>query len=262
MMRATLLVICGDERRRNGFVRAMAEAGRREVLAASSMVEAASLMRNASNACVILDAELEDMPGLRAAQILRNLCPRFKIIFTTRENTRDLEAQVRALDVFYYCIYVDDSADKAELVAAVEDAIGAPKPGRTCQSPKVLIVDDDRDFHDVVRLVLESAGYETISAFSPREGLDVARRERPDAILLDIIMESTTDGFEFCREVRRDPHIKHTPILGVSAIEERMGVERPPDRDGDLFPVDGYLRKPVASEQLLAEMRRLIPAEG
>jgi CheY-like chemotaxis protein len=75
-------------------------------------------------------------------------------------------------------------------------------------------------------------------------------------------MSSTTDGFEFCREVRRDPQIKHTPILGVSAIEERIGLSSSPDHDRDLFPVDGYIRKPVAPEQLLVELRRLIPGEG
>ena len=94
---------------------------------------------------------------------------------------------------------------------------------------------------------------------SEPEGLATARREAPDAILLDIIMESTTDGFEFCREAKRDPKIKHTPILGISAIDERIGLRCPPDCEPGLFPVNGYLRKPVAAEQLLSELHRLIP---
>jgi len=252
------VVVCGDARRRESFVSALSEAGWQAILSASSISEAASLTRNAPNACVIVDAEL-DVPGLKAVQILRELCPHAKIIFTTPENTRDLEAQVRALDVFYYYV---NSANRAELVAAVQEAIGAPRPGRTRHPPKVLIVDDDRDFHATVRAILESVGYGIISAYSEQEGLDMARRERPDAILLDIIMSSTTDGFEFCREARRDPQIKHTPILGISAIEERIGLRCQPDRDPDLFPVDGYLRKPVSAEQLVAELRRLIPGEG
>jgi CheY-like chemotaxis protein len=82
------------------------------------------------------------------------------------------------------------------------------------------------------------------------------------AILLDIIIGSTTDGFEFCHEVRRDPQIKHTPILGVSAMEERIALPVSPDREPDLFPVNGYLRKPVAPERLVAELRNLVPAQG
>jgi len=220
------------------------------------MAEAASQMRTVTKACAIVDAHLADMPGLEAVHILRQLRPHVKIIFTTPVNTGDLEARARALDVFYYYI---STADRAELVAAVTEAIGPPRPGGTRGAPTVLIVDDDHDFHATVRAILESAGYDTISAYSEEEGLDLARSNRPDAILLDIIMRTTTDGFEFCREARRDPQIKHTPILGISAIEEKIGLHCRPDRDPDLFPVNGYLGKPVEAERLLAELRRLIP---
>jgi len=259
MSSPTLLVVCGDAGRRDRFVSILSEAGWRQVSSVSGLSEAARQIRNVPNMCAIVDADLADMPGPRAVQILREFCPRAKIIFATPTNTRDLEAQVRALNVFYYYI---NSTDKAELVEAVRDAIGAPTPGAARHPPKVLIVDDDRGFHDSIRVFLEFAGYSTLSAYSEREGLDVARRERPDAILLDIIMESVTDGFEFCREARRDPQIKHTPIIGISAIEEKIALHCPPDRDVDLFPVDGYLRKPVAAAHLLAELKRLLPEEG
>jgi CheY-like chemotaxis protein len=215
-------------------------------------------MRDASKLCVIVDAELDDIAGLNATRILRDLCPQAKIIFTSPQNTRDLEAQVRSIDVFYYYI---SSGDWAELVAAVKGAIGEPNPPRTRPEPKVLIVDDDSDFQDAIRVLMESAGYSILSAYSAREGLEMARRQRPDAILLDIIMDSTTDGFEFCREARRDPLIKHTPIVGVSAVEARMGPHSSPDHDQELFPVDGYLRKPVEVRELVAELKRLIPGE-
>jgi len=256
---ARLLVVCGDEMRREDFLRALSAAGWEGVLAASGLSEATALMRGGTQACIIVDAELADAPGLVAVQVLRNLCPHVKVIFTTPENTRDLEAQVRALGVFYYYI---NSTDKTEMVAAVEDAIGAARPVRTGRPPRVLVVDDDPDFHVFVRAFLEPAGYGVLSAYSEAQGLDMARRDKPDVILLDIIMRSTTDGFEFCHEVRRDPQVKHTPILGVSALEERMAVQYSPDRDPELFPVDGYLRKPVAPERLFAELRRLIPSGG
>jgi CheY-like chemotaxis protein len=75
-------------------------------------------------------------------------------------------------------------------------------------------------------------------------------------------MQTTTDGFAFCREARRDPEIKHTPLLGVSAIEKMIGVAYPPDMDPNLFPVDAYLSKPVKPEKLLEVLKTLIPAEG
>lgn len=256
MADAAILVVCGDATRREGFVRALSTAGWTNVLAASSAAEAAGSLGRTACACAIVDNQLTDIPGLKAVPILQGFCPQVKTIFSVSANTRELEAQVRALDVFYYHI---GSADLSELVAAVRDAVGAPTPARPRTRPKVLVVDDDAGYQETVRAMLESAGYEVSSAYSEREALDAARRERPDIILLDIIMESTTDGFVFCHEARRDPLLKHTPILGASAIERRMDLCSPPGEQRDLFPVDGYLRKPLAREELLSELSRLLP---
>jgi CheY-like chemotaxis protein len=257
--RAVLMVLCGNTERRLSFVDTLTKAGWKGIQSAASVAEAAKMVHEAANACVLVDVELQDIPGLKAIPILRNLCDRIKIIFSAPENTRELESQVRALDVFYYYI---NSADRAELVAAVKDAVGAPKPSRHRFRPKVMIVDDDPDFHEWVRSFLQEAGYTIVSAYSEREGLDLARRQRPDVILVDIIMQTTTDGFDFCREARHDPELKHTPLLGVSAIEKVIGVPYPPDMDPSLFPVDAYLSKPVTPEKLLEELKKLIPAEG
>lgn len=259
MGKVKLMVLCGNAERRRSFVNELSREGWKGILSTASMSEAAGMIRDVSNACVIVDAELEDIPGLKAVPILRNLGGQLKIVFTAPENTRELEAQVRALDIFYYYI---SSADRAELVEAVKDAIGAPQRGRIGLQPKILIVDDDPDFHDSINCFLQSAGYSTVSAYSEQEGLELARREKPDVILLDIIMRSTTNGFDFCREAKRDPNIKHTPLLGVSAIEKVTGAHYPPDMDPNLFPVDAYLSKPVNPAQLLAELRRLVPVEA
>ncbi len=254
-----LIVLCGNAERKASFLSVLSGAGYPRVLSAASMAEAAKILRNAVTACVITDAELEDIPGLKAIPILRGLCEQVKIIFTAPRNTRRLEARVRGLGVFYYYI---SSAQRSELVAAVKEAIGEPAPGRAGRPPKVLIVDDDPDFHTTVRAFLQPGGYFLLSAFSEKEGLELARREKPDLILLDIIMQTTTDGFDFCREARRDPALKHTSILGISAMEKLIGAHHPPDIDRDLFPVDAYLSKPVSPEGLLAEVKRLTAMEG
>jgi CheY-like chemotaxis protein len=254
-----LVVLCGNAERKASFLAALSKAGYQRVFSASSTAEAAKILRDAATACVILDAELEDIPGLKAIPILRSLCEQAKIIFTAPRNTRRLETRVRALEVFYYYI---SSAQRSELVAAVREAVGEPAPGRAGHPPKVLIVDDDPDFHVTVHAFLQPGGYSLLSAFSEAEGLEVARREKPDLILLDIIMQTTTDGFDFCREARRDPAIKHTPILGISAMEKRTGAQFPPDIDRDLFPVDAYLSKPISPEGLQAQVKRLTAMEG
>jgi CheY-like chemotaxis protein len=258
MQNGLLLVLCGDEERRQGFLSSLSGAGWKRVLSASSMAEAARLLRDAASACVIVDAELDDIPGLKAVPILRNLCEQIRIVFTAARNTIDLEAEVRALDVFYY--YVGPALN-GELVDAVRDASGAPDLQRGWPPPKVLIVDDDPYFQTTARTMLESAGYTVLCAYSEHEGLDAARRELPDLILLDIIMQTPTDGFEFCRKARRDPRIKDVAILGISAIGKAIAGRRPPEADDTRFPVDGYLSKPTTPEKLLTEVRRLLPAE-
>jgi CheY-like chemotaxis protein len=259
MRNSAVIVVCGDATRRESFVDTFVRAGWAATASVSSLSEAAGLVREAGDACVIIDAELADMPGLTAVRILHGLCPHVKVIFTAPENTRDLEEKVQALNVFYYYI---SSEDRGELVTAVEEAVGARRPAKARRQPKVLIVDDDVDFQLAVRTILETAGYDILSAYSEREGLEAARRERPDAILLDIIIGSTTGGIEFCHQARRDPQIRHTPIVAVSAIEERLGLHCPPNHEPGLFPVDAYLRKPVTIERMLAELKRLIPAEN
>jgi len=256
MLNAQVLVVCRDMARREEFVRTLSRAGWENVLSASSMAEAAGLLGKAPRVCAVVDVELADIPGLKAVPILQQICPYAKIIFTAPENTRELEQQVQALNVFYYYI---STADRAELVLAVEEAAGPPRAHVAGLRPKVLVVDDDHDCQETVRSILEKAGYEVCSAYSEPQGLEVARRVRPDIILLDIIMESTTDGFEFCHRARRDPYIKHIPILGVSAIEERIGLRSAPDGERNLFPVDGYLRKPVVADELLSELNKFLP---
>jgi CheY-like chemotaxis protein len=249
------MVLCGNAQRRLSFIQELSKEGWKGIQSASSLAEAAKTVREAAGACLLVDTELQDIPGLKAVPILRNLCGQIKVIFTAPQNTRELEEQVRALEVFYYHI---GPADSPELVAAVKEAIGSPKPDRIGVPPKLLIVDDDPDFHDTIRSFLESAGYSVVSAYSEREGLELARREKPDVILLDIIMQTTTDGFDFCREARRDPAIKHTAILGISAMDRLSGAHYPPDMDRDLFPVDAYLSKPISPQELLAEVGRLM----
>lgn len=259
MPNATLIVLSGNADRREGLVRILSEAGWQAIGSSPRLSEAGALLRHATEACAIVDAELEDVPGLTAIPILRSLCSRIKIVFVATQNSLDLEAQVRAADVFYYHV---GPADSTEVEAAVKDAIGEPARRIVHRSPKVLIVDDDPDFHVLVRTMIEPSGYSVVSAYSYREGLEMARQEMPDVVLLDIIMETTTDGFVFCQEARRDPSVRHTPILGVSAIEKTTGVRYPPDSDPNLFPVDGYLSKPVTPKKLLAELKRLVAVEG
>jgi DNA-binding response OmpR family regulator len=90
---------------------------------------------------------------------------------------------------------------------------------------KILIIDDDFDFVHATRKVLESVPYEVIVAFDGEEGLQKAREEKPDLILLDIIMP-LRDGFTVCDELKSSPEFAQVPILMLTSFSQRW--QRPP----------------------------------
>jgi len=125
---------------------------------------------------------------------------------------------------------------------------------------KILLVDDDPDQRLTMRLPLEAAGYAVFEAVSLTEGLDKVKEVKPDLIILDVMMDTMTSGFQFALEVHsQNPNseyrqFKDVPILMLTAIHSttplRFGA------DEDYLPVDEFLDKPVDPEVLLAKVRQ------
>lgn len=122
---------------------------------------------------------------------------------------------------------------------------------------KVLIVDDDQQFTKIGKVVLEKNGYEVSVANSAKEGWGTALNWKPDLIVLDVMMESETEGFHFVYDSRKEPTLKETPILMLTAINERDLPWRF-DRDDTWLPVDTFLDKPVSPDQLVREVGRML----
>jgi CheY-like chemotaxis protein len=86
---------------------------------------------------------------------------------------------------------------------------------------KILWIDDDRLLLTFGKDALDQLGYQTLTATDGASGISMAQRERPDLIILDVLMPNT-DGYEICRRMRADAELKDTPILLLTALEERM----------------------------------------
>ena len=122
--------------------------------------------------------------------------------------------------------------------------------------PQILVVDDDPDFCEAGRIVLESAGYRVISAADGEQGLRLMRQERPDLVILDVMMSGILDGLHTSVRMKAEQGLKRTPILMVSSIASSdYAAMFPTD---EYVPVENFLSKPVGPEQLLAEVRRLL----
>ncbi|HUU52098.1 MAG: response regulator [Candidatus Aminicenantaceae bacterium] len=127
---------------------------------------------------------------------------------------------------------------------------------------KIMVIDDDQDFIDAVTTILKSALYEVATASNPKEGKDKVLSEKPDLILLDIMMDSLFDGFSLCNAIKTSKEfkdVKDTPIIFVSAVKELTGSRFQFDgaEQGLVGPND-YIDKPVKPDDLLARIAKLL----
>lgn len=124
---------------------------------------------------------------------------------------------------------------------------------------KILIIDDDPDLTQALRTTLESRQYIVVTAADRSEGMQKIKDDKPDLIILDVMMATWQDGFEMARELRADAQFKDMPILMLSAIKDRTGVGfKSSVGDPDWLPVDRFLDKPVEPDVLLAEVDKLL----
>ncbi|MBC7251841.1 MAG: response regulator [Anaerolineae bacterium] len=122
--------------------------------------------------------------------------------------------------------------------------------------PKILVVDDDPDFVESTRLILEPNGYEVISAANSDEGLQKLEEEKPDLVILDVIMSTVLDGLSMSQQMQQAPAFRKVPILMVTSIANTdYAALFPTD---EYVNIDGFLSKPISSEQLLSHVKRLI----
>lgn len=126
---------------------------------------------------------------------------------------------------------------------------------------KILLIDDDPDFVAVTKLVLESRPYQVITAFSGDEGLKKAREERPDLIILDIIMP-LKDGFMVCEQLKRDPELGKIPVLMLTAFSEKVGETTLALSQGLSLEAEDFIDKPVSPAELLIRVERLLKKVG
>ena len=131
---------------------------------------------------------------------------------------------------------------------------------------KILVIDDDPDFNDAVTTILESALYDVVTAANPDQGKEKIFSEKPDLILLDIMMNSLFDGFSLCHAIKTSDEYKDfnkTPIIFVSAVKEITGsrFQFKGYEQGMVGP-DDYIDKPVKPDDLLARIDKLLKYEG
>jgi len=127
---------------------------------------------------------------------------------------------------------------------------------------KILVVDDDPDLVEVIRLTLEANDYQVFSAASGTEGLNKVREIEPDLIILDVMMDYTTEGFQVSLQLRSpDPKSEYTPyskipILMLTALHSTTSLRFGPEED--YLPVDDFVEKPIEPASLVRKVEELL----
>ena len=122
----------------------------------------------------------------------------------------------------------------------------------------VLLVDDDSEFIEMNRVLLEKNGYAVRTAYSARQCLEQVASDRPDLIILDMIMEKRNAGFDLSRDLRNSEHTKSIPLVMITSVNDTIPFRIEPDTTW--LPVDALIEKPVEPELLLSVVARILSA--
>ena len=114
---------------------------------------------------------------------------------------------------------------------------------------KVLIIDDDAEYVD-------AKGYTVASAPDGKAGVEAARTQKPDVIILDVMMTTKSEGFDVARELHGIADLKATPVIMITGVRKEMSLPFGFEPDNDWLPVKAVLEKPVKPEVLLQTIQK------
>ncbi len=118
------------------------------------------------------------------------------------------------------------------------------------EKKKILLIDDDPDFVEAVKVIVENGGYEVKVAYDGEEGLEAVAAEKPDLIVLDVMMP-VMNGHECCAKLKADPATAKIPVILLTAVAERVTTSTYTHRDMLESDAEDYMPKPVEPMELL-----------
>ena len=123
-------------------------------------------------------------------------------------------------------------------------------------SKKILIIDDDIDLVEAMRLILETAGFTVMDAQEGKKGLEKVLKEKPDLILLDVMMGTQDEGFHVAYQIKSNPETSDIPLIMLTAVGQETGFSFDKDKDEDFLPVNEFLEKPIDPDTLIELVKK------
>ena len=129
----------------------------------------------------------------------------------------------------------------------------------------ILVIEDDKDLVNTVRIILESKDYCVRTAHNGKDGFVEVEKEIPDLILLDIMMATDTDGFDLAFKLKNSPKYKGIPIVIMTSFLKKVaeeGSDKFQHVMGENWPASHFFEKPIEPERLLATIDNILKEEG
>lgn len=121
---------------------------------------------------------------------------------------------------------------------------------------KILIIDDDIDLVEAMRLTLESADFEVIDAQDGKKGLEKVSTNSPDLVILDVMMGTQDEGFHVAYQIRNNAETSDIPLIMLTAVGQETGFSFDKEKDEEFLPVNEFLEKPIDPDTLIELVKK------
>jgi DNA-binding response OmpR family regulator len=120
---------------------------------------------------------------------------------------------------------------------------------------KILIIDDDIDLVEALRITLEKSGFDVVDAQDGKKGIEMVEKESPDLVILDVMMGTQDEGFHVAYNIKNSENYADIPVIMLTAVGQETGFEFDKDKDENFLPVTEFVEKPVDPEALIDKIR-------
>lgn len=212
---------------------------------------------------VVVDLAGDPAAGMAAVLLCRRALPNVPVVVSASNPSLELTRSIRLSGAFYLALHPIDPAEMSTAIASAFAALEARRGSAiTCRARRrILIVDDDADFRESTKTLLEAYGYEVSTAPTGKAGLDALRSHPPDLLVVDVMMEYDGAGYEVNQAVKFGADfeaLRHIPILMVSSIPLDPATRFRSAGEVDMITPNVYLTKPLEIARFLTEVRALL----
>ncbi len=212
-----LALIVEDSPQAAELLRTYVEPAGYRVEIARNGIDAVDMAKRLHPSVITLDLLLPLKDGWQVLKELKRhpLCKHIPVVIVSILDEKNLGFSLGAVDYFVKPVHRDDLIQALDRVHILEHPDG--------RKPTVLVIDDDRAALDLVQIILQNEGYNVLKTYNGKEGLEVAVREKPDLVILDLIMPETS-GFQVAYQLKQIPATRGIPIIILTSMEIDEGM--------------------------------------